>query len=132
MDESHYLLFVILTVHVQHKQVIAQAADGDACNRERPFDTQHNTTGILARVSEPLPGTQQLLFPHQETRQLRSCANVSAERLQGDNQLKLSSLRWKRDFQMRLSIRSRKNACLQTVMAFMDLTKSYLGQLRDL
>ena len=25
------LLFVVLTVHVQHKQVIAQAADGDAC-----------------------------------------------------------------------------------------------------
>lgn len=73
MDESHYLLFVILAVHVQHKQVIAQAADGDACNRERPFDTQRNSTGILARVSEPLPGTQQLLFPHQETRQLRSC-----------------------------------------------------------
>lgn len=76
MDESHYLLFVILTVHVQHKQVVAQAADGDACNREWPFDTQHNSTGILACVSEPLPGTQQLLFPHQETRQLRSCTEA--------------------------------------------------------
>lgn len=67
MDESHYLLFVILTVYVQHKQVIAQAADGDACKREWPFDTQRNTARILACVSEPLPGTQQLLFPLQET-----------------------------------------------------------------
>lgn len=76
MDESHYLLFVILTVHVQHKQVIAQAADGDACNREWPFDTQHGSRRILACVSEPLPGTQQLLFSRQETQQLRSCTET--------------------------------------------------------
>jgi len=69
MDGSGYLLFVVLTVHVQHKQVIAQAADGDACNREGPFDTQHTSPGS----SEPLPGLQQLLSPCQATRQLRSC-----------------------------------------------------------
>lgn len=43
----HYLLFVILTVHVQHKQVIAQAADGDACNREWLFDTNTTPPGFL-------------------------------------------------------------------------------------
>lgn len=33
---------------------------------------------------------------------------------------------------MPLSIRSRKNACLLTVIALMDLKKSYFGQLKDL
>lgn len=48
----NYLLFVILTVHVQHKQVIAQAADGDACNRERPFDTNTTIPGFLHALQD--------------------------------------------------------------------------------
>lgn len=65
LDESNYLLFVVLTVHVQHKQVIAQAADGDACNREQSHHfTPNLTLPALVCIAKPLPGVQQLLFPH--------------------------------------------------------------------
>lgn len=45
MDESQYLLFVVLAVHVQHEQVIAEAAHGDACNREQPQCHCHRNAG---------------------------------------------------------------------------------------
>lgn len=62
-----YLLLVVLTVHVQHKQVVTQAADGDAWGEMRA------SLALLGpgEGSQPLPGMQQLL-PHS-----------TAERLQG-------------------------------------------------
>lgn len=86
----HYLLFVILTVHVQHKQVIAQAADGDACNREWLFDTNTTTPGFLHALQN-LSQERSNCWSHSEKPASWEAAQqqrtkVSAERLQGARQ----------------------------------------------
>lgn len=89
LDESNYLLFVVLTVHVQHKQVIAQAADGDACNREQSDhltpDLMLCAPGVHCKTSPSRAATAvpTLRSPAAE----KLCANMAAERLkrlQGD------------------------------------------------
>lgn len=119
-EEPHYLLFVILAVHVQHKQVVAQAADGDACNGEQPFDTRHSSLG------HPVPGTQQLLVPHQETPQLGSCAEAA--------RLKTMELLFRMGKKVSdASVPQEWAECLFTnCHGPLDWEKRYLCQLRDL
>lgn len=61
-----YLLLVVLTVHVQHKQVVAQAADGDAWGRDGSVSGTAGTWGVLHSLSQECSNCS-------HTAQLRGC-----------------------------------------------------------
>lgn len=66
-----YLLLVVLTVHVQHEQVVTQAADRDAWGEMG----QSPALPGPGEGSQPLPGMQQLL----PAAQLRGCRGLRGE-----------------------------------------------------
>lgn len=66
-----YLLLVVLTVHVQHKQVVTQAADRDAWGEMGASPALPGP----GEGSQPVPGMQQL-FP---AAQLRGCRGLRGE-----------------------------------------------------